>query len=82
MSLLSGLNPQPSDLVRHFFSVAVFGMTRLPLRKGLYGIWLAFMLLVTAVKIILPIINSEGIRCVHTTQVAHVKALNACVLGP
>ena len=62
VGLLSGLNPQPNHLVKHFFSVALFGMTRLPLRKGLYGIWLAFMLLVTAVNIILPIINSEGIR--------------------
>lgn len=63
IALLSGLNPQPNHLVKHFFSVALFGMARLPVRKGLYGIWLAFMLLATAVNIILPIINSEGIRC-------------------
>jgi hypothetical protein len=63
VALLSGLNPQPYYLVKHFFSVALFGMSRLPLRKGLYGIWLAFMLLVTAVNIILPIVNAEGIRC-------------------
>lgn len=71
VALLSGLNPQPHHLVKHFFSVALFGMTRLPLRKGLYGIWLAFMLLVTAVRIILPIVSSEGIMCaLHGTGIS------------
>lgn len=63
VALLSGLNPQPSSLVAHFFMVALFGMGRLPLKRGLYGVWLSFMLLVVAVKIILPIICAEGIRC-------------------
>ena len=62
VALLSGLNPQPSSLVAHFFMVALFGMGRLPIRKGLYGIWLSMMLLLVAVKIILPIITAEGIR--------------------
>eukprot|EP00892_Ulva_mutabilis_P010190 jgi/Ulvmu1/7543/UM037_0087.1 len=64
VALLSGLNPQPSSLVAHFFMVALFGMGRLPLRKGLYGVWLSIMLLLVAIKIILPIITAEGIRAV------------------
>jgi len=62
VALLSGLNPQPSSLVAHFFMVALFGMGRLPIKRGLYGIWLSMMLLMVAVKIILPIITAEGIR--------------------
>jgi hypothetical protein len=69
------LNPQPYYLVKHFFSVALFGMSRLPLRKGLYGIWLAFMLLVTAVNIILPIVNAEGIRC---EKRPHMHCMHCC----
>ena len=64
VSLLSGLNPDPSALVTYFFMIAVFGMGRLPYRKGLRGIWLALMVLVVACKIIFPIIRAEGVRCV------------------
>ena len=63
VSLLSGLNPDPSALVMYFFAIAVFASCRLPLRKGLRGVWLAFAVLVVASKIILPIIRAEGIRC-------------------
>lgn len=63
ISLLSGLNPRPSVLVMHFFMVALFGCMRLPMRKGVRGIWLAFALLLVAIRIILPIIRAEGIRC-------------------
>jgi Squalene epoxidase len=64
VGLLSGLTPQPHILIMHFFMVALFGVGRLPLRKGLRGCWLAVMLLVVAVKIIVPIIWAEGLRCV------------------
>lgn len=63
VSLLSGLNPSPNALVTYFFMIALFGMGRLPWRRGVYGLWLAVMLLVVAVKIIVPIIQAEGIRC-------------------
>ena len=63
VSLLSGLNPDPSALVAYLLAIAVFASCRLPLRKGLRGVWLAFAVLVVACKIILPIIQAEGIRC-------------------
>lgn len=70
ISLLSGLNPKPSVLVMHFFMVALYGCGRLPLRKGLRGVWLAVMLLVVAINIILPIIRAEGFRAVFFPSTA------------
>lgn len=77
IALLSGLNPQPSSLVAHFFMVALFGMGRLPMKKGLHGIWLAFMLLLVAVRIIVPIICAEGIRCDQCLPVGSIGAVCA-----
>ena len=65
VSLLSGLNPSPSVLVAHFFSVAFFAMARLLLpRPTLKGLYMSIMVLVCASSIILPILVNEGCsRC-------------------
>ena len=63
MSLLSGLNPDPSTLVFYFFMIAMYGVGRLPLRKGIRALWLGPLLLLVACRIILPIIQAEGVRC-------------------
>uniref|UniRef100_A0A061QZC0 Squalene monooxygenase n=1 Tax=Tetraselmis sp. GSL018 TaxID=582737 RepID=A0A061QZC0_9CHLO len=65
ISLLSGLNPRPSVLVAHFFMVALYGVGRLLFpRPSLRGLYLAFALLATACRIILPIIQAEGVWAV------------------
>jgi squalene monooxygenase len=65
ISLLSGLNPSPSVLVMHFFMVALYGVGRLLLpRPTLRGLYMALALLVSASRIILPILWSEGVRAV------------------
>ena len=62
MALLSGLDPNPLNLVSHFFAVALFGVGRLmvPLPTP-ERIWKGGNLLKGAVKIIVPIITGEGI---------------------
>ncbi|WIA08305.1 hypothetical protein OEZ85_007748 [Tetradesmus obliquus] len=76
VSLLSGLNPSPSMLVMHFFSVALFGVGRLlrprPTFRGLY---MCIALLIVASRIILPIIWVEGLRAVFFPSLAP-KPLN------
>lgn len=71
VSLLSGLNPSPSLLVMHFFSVALFGVQRLlhprPTFRGLY---MCCALLFVASRIILPIIWTEGLRAVFFPRLA------------
>ncbi|KAF6238530.1 squalene epoxidase-domain-containing protein [Scenedesmus sp. NREL 46B-D3] len=71
VSLLSGLNPSPSMLVMHFFSVALFGVGRLlrprPTFRGLY---MCIALLLVASRIILPIIWVEGVRAVFFPRLA------------
>jgi squalene monooxygenase len=65
ISLLSGLNPSPSVLVMHFFMVALYGVGRLLLpRPTLRGLYMALALLVSASRIILPILWAEGVRAV------------------
>lgn len=65
ISLLSGLNPRPSVLVMHFFMVALYGVGRLLYpRPTLHGLWIGFLLLIGAARIILPIILAEGITAV------------------
>lgn len=71
ISLLSGLNPSPSVLVMHFFMVALYGVGRLMLpRPTLRGLYMSVALLVTASKIILPILWSEGLRAVFLPGLA------------
>ncbi|KAL6993898.1 Squalene epoxidase 1 [Sarracenia purpurea var. burkii] len=63
VALLSGLNPRPSSLVLHFFSVAIYGVGRLllpfPSPKRL---WIGARLISGASAIIFPIIKAEGVR--------------------
>jgi squalene monooxygenase len=80
VSLLSGLNPDPSALVTYFFMIAVFAMGRLPLRKGLRGVWLAVMVLIVACKIILPIIYKEGIRRATSCCALHEHTTSGLVV--
>lgn len=71
ISLLSGLNPRPSYLVMHFFMVALYGVGRLMLpRPTLRGLWMSIALLVSASKIIIPILWSEGLRAVFLPSLA------------
>ncbi|KAI8470182.1 MAG: SE-domain-containing protein [Monoraphidium minutum] len=71
ISLLSGLNPSPSMLVMHFFMVALYGVGRLLLpRPTLRGLYTSIALLVSAAKIILPILWSEGPRAVFLPSLA------------
>jgi squalene monooxygenase len=71
VSLLSGLNPRPSLLVAHFFMVALYGVGRLLLpRPSVRGVFLGVGLLVTAARIILPIIWAEGPRAVFAPALA------------
>lgn len=60
ISLLAGLNPRPTVLVRHFFQVALFGVGRSLQPPSLEKIWRSCRLLADAVCIILPIIRDEG----------------------
>ncbi|XP_024966404.1 squalene monooxygenase-like [Cynara cardunculus var. scolymus] len=61
IALLSGLNPKPSSLVLHFFSVAIFGVGRLLLPyPSPRRTWLGARLILDAVGIILPILRAEG----------------------
>ena len=63
ISLLSGLNPQPLNLVLHFFAVAVYGIGRLFLPfPSPKRVWLGARLLSGASGIIFPIIKAEGVR--------------------
>ncbi|KAM7279902.1 hypothetical protein ACFE04_007036 [Oxalis oulophora] len=63
VSLLSGLNPRPSILVLHFFSVAIYGVGRLllpfPSPKRL---WIGARIIMGASGIIFPIMKAEGLR--------------------
>lgn len=72
ISLLSGLNPSPSVLVMHFFMVALFGVGRLLFspRPSFKGLYMGFLLLVVALRIILPIIYAEGFRAVFMPWLA------------
>ncbi|GLI67912.1 hypothetical protein VaNZ11_012238 [Volvox africanus] len=71
ISLLSGLNPRPSVLVRHFFMVALFGVGRLLLpRPSLRGVYMAIAVLAVACRIIFPIIVAEGLRAVFLPALA------------
>ena len=71
ISLLSGLNPRPSVLVTHFFMVALYGVGRLLLpRPTCRGVYMSLALLVSASKIILPILWAEGVRAVFFPQLA------------
>ncbi|XP_071701238.1 squalene monooxygenase SE1-like [Rutidosis leptorrhynchoides] len=61
IALLSGLNPKPTSLVLHFFSVAIFGVGRLLLpfpspQRTLLGA----RLIADASGIIFPILKAEG----------------------
>ncbi|KAL4555905.1 hypothetical protein LXL04_038537 [Taraxacum kok-saghyz] len=61
IGLLSGLNPKPSSLVLHFFSVAVFGVGRLLLPfPSPQRTWLGVRLILDASGIIFPILKAEG----------------------
>ncbi|KAD5318391.1 hypothetical protein R6Q59_000435 [Mikania micrantha] len=61
IALLSGLNPKPSSLVLHFFSVAIFGVGRLLLPfPSPQRTWLGVRLILDASGIIFPILKSEG----------------------
>ena len=62
IALLSGLDPNPLNLVTHFFAVAVFGMGRLlvPLPTP-ERCWEGLKVLSGATQIIVPIVNGEGI---------------------
>ncbi|GFP88686.1 squalene monooxygenase [Phtheirospermum japonicum] len=63
ISLLSGLNPRPLNLVLHFFAVAVYGVGRLMLPfPSPKRAWLGARLLSGASGIIFPIIKAEGFR--------------------
>lgn len=63
VSLLSGLNPQPTYLVLHFFAVAIYGVGRLLLPfPSLKRAWLGIQLLLDASNIIFPIIKAEGMK--------------------
>ena len=63
ISLLSGLNPKPLNLVLHFFAVAVYGVGRLFLPfPSPKRVWLGARLLSGASGIIFPIIKAEGVR--------------------
>eukprot|EP00882_Tetradesmus_deserticola_P017539 GHRQ01018789.1.p1 GENE.GHRQ01018789.1~~GHRQ01018789.1.p1 ORF type:complete len:228 (+),score=117.48 GHRQ01018789.1:306-989(+) len=76
VSLLSGLNPSPSMLVMHFFSVALFGVGRiLRPRPTFRRLYMCIALLVVASRIILPIIWVEGLRAVFLPKLAP-KPLN------
>ncbi|KAI3445845.1 hypothetical protein Pfo_002510 [Paulownia fortunei] len=63
VTLLSGLNPRPLNLVLHFFAVAVYGVGRLFLPfPSPKRVWLGARLLSGASGIIFPIIKAEGVR--------------------
>ncbi|KAG2487299.1 hypothetical protein HYH03_014139 [Edaphochlamys debaryana] len=82
ISLLSGLNPKPNVLVKHFFSVALFGVGRLLFpRPSVRGLWMAIMLLVVACRIIAPIIWAEGPRAVFLPQFAPKPVFSAAPGG-
>lgn len=63
VSLLSGLNPRPLSLVCHFFAVAIYGVSRLLLPfPSPKRMWIGGRLILSASRIILPIMKAEGIR--------------------
>ncbi|KAL9687425.1 hypothetical protein QQ045_031826 [Rhodiola kirilowii] len=63
VSLLSGLNPSPSVLIFHFFSVTIFGVGHLLLPfPSPNRLWISARLIWDAYSIIFPIIKSEGVR--------------------
>lgn len=71
VSLLSGLNPSPSLLVMHFFSVALYGVGRLVKPRPTFrGLYMCIALLLVASRIILPIIWTEGVRAVFFPKLA------------
>ncbi|XP_031264409.1 squalene monooxygenase SE1-like [Pistacia vera] len=63
IAILSGLNPRPLSLVKHFFAVAVYGVGRLllpfPSPKRML---ISARLILDATSIIFPIIKAEGVR--------------------
>nr|UTE10692.1 squalene epoxidase [Calotropis procera] len=63
ISLLSGLNPQPLNLIMHFFAVAIYGVGRLlfPV-PSLKRMFLGCQLISDASHIIFPIIRAEGMK--------------------
>ncbi|WCJ25119.1 squalene epoxidase 2 [Euphorbia peplus] len=62
ISLLSGLNPRPLNLVLHFFAVAVYGVGRLLLPfPSPKSIWNGVQLILDASRIIFPIMKAEGV---------------------
>ncbi|XP_065872443.1 squalene monooxygenase SE1-like isoform X1 [Euphorbia lathyris] len=62
ISLLSGLNPCPLNLVMHFFAVAIYGVGRLilpfPSHKSICA---GARLILAATSIIFPIMKAEGV---------------------
>lgn len=71
MSLISGVNPRPATLARHFFSVALFAVAGLLFpRPTLRGLWTAVVLLYGACCILLPILAKEGYRAVFAPSLA------------
>ncbi|XP_065872014.1 squalene monooxygenase SE1-like [Euphorbia lathyris] len=62
ISLLSGLNPRPLNLVLHFFAVAIYGVGRLVLPfPSPKSIWNGVKLISAASRIIFPIMRAEGV---------------------
>ncbi|XP_031251366.1 squalene monooxygenase SE1-like [Pistacia vera] len=63
IAILSGLNPRPLSLVKHFFAVAIYGVGRLllpfPSPKRML---ISARLILDATSIIFPIIKAEGVR--------------------
>ena len=66
ISLLSGLNPRPTVLVRHFFQVALFGVGNLLSKPSLEKIWLSVRVLLDATCIIFPIVRDEGFDMIYS----------------
>ena len=60
ISLLAGLNPRPTVLVRHFFQVALYGVSQAMWPPSLSKLWMSCRLLADAVSIIFPIVRDEG----------------------
>uniref|UniRef100_A0A2C9VK06 Squalene monooxygenase n=1 Tax=Manihot esculenta TaxID=3983 RepID=A0A2C9VK06_MANES len=78
ISLLSGLNPCPLNLILHFFAVAIFGVGRLLLPfASPKSIWTGVNLISTASAIIFPIMKSEGIG-----QILFPITIPACSKAP
>ncbi|KFM26303.1 Squalene monooxygenase [Auxenochlorella protothecoides] len=80
IGLLSGLNPRPSILAAHFFSVALFGVGRLLYpRPTLRGLWTGLAIIYAACCIIFPIIAKEGFRAVFAPSMAPQPRLSGAM---